>query len=71
MVLSIILRKLPTHHGEISIIDQGLCVHFLDSTIPLLFKSEYSVAILPGLCVRNLEDLFSQVTAHLYGILYF
>ena len=41
--------------------DQRLCFRYIDSTIPLLFKSEISslkpssVAVQPGLCWTRLE----------------
>ena len=50
--------------------DQRLCFRYINSTIPLLFKSKISslwqssVAVQPGL-VGNPEDRFSHVAAHI------
>ena len=60
-------------HGNLEA-DQRLCFRYLDSTIPLLSKSEISsllpsfVAVQPGLCRTRLETMvswFSHVVAHM------
>ena len=52
--------------------DQRLCIRYMDSTIPLLSKSEISslspssVAVQPGLCrTRSETGLFSHDAAHI------
>ena len=58
--------------------DQRLCVRYMDSTIPLLSKSEISslkpssVAVQPGLCQtwsEIPEDRFSHNEAHICPVL--
>ena len=44
--------------------DQHLCIRYVDSTMPLLSKSEISSLVSD--LIGNLEDRFSHNEAHIY-----
>ena len=63
------------HHNRAA--DQHICFHYIDSTIPLLHKSEIStlmpssVVAQPALCRKPRRQVYSRHSSHIIRLLLF